>query len=168
MFIIPSSMEAEEIAKVLKEGYEISTLNQGFGELLEKLNLDFLIIDTHPGLEEETLLTTAISDILLVILRPDEQDYLGTAVTLEVAKKLEVPSIYLILNKVLEEYDFKEMKKEAEKAYGVKVAGILPFSEDLMKAGSKELFVLTLPEHKFSKEIAKIGEVLINNKYIEK
>ncbi|MFQ6061851.1 MAG: hypothetical protein ACE5J9_01570 [Methanosarcinales archaeon] len=35
-----------------------------------------MVIDNYPGLEEETL-------------RPDELDYLGTAVTLEIAKKNE-------------------------------------------------------------------------------
>jgi len=66
---------------VLREGYDVGLLNDGFQSLIEELNLDVLRIDTHPGLNEETLLSIAISDTLLIILRPDQQDYQGTSVT---------------------------------------------------------------------------------------
>ena len=48
-------------------------------------------MDTHPGINEETLLSTAISDCLVMVMRPDQQDYLGTAVAIEVAQRLMVP-----------------------------------------------------------------------------
>lgn len=38
-------------------------------------HLDYLFIDTHPSLNEETLLTITLTDVLLVVLRPDSQDY---------------------------------------------------------------------------------------------
>lgn len=66
---------------MLREGYDVGLLNDGFQSLIEELNLDVLRIDTHPGLNEETLLSIAISDTLLIILRPDQQDYQGTSVT---------------------------------------------------------------------------------------
>ncbi len=64
---------------MLREGYDVGLLNDGFQSLIEELNLDVLRIDTHPGLNEETLLSIAISDTLLIILRPDQQDYQGTS-----------------------------------------------------------------------------------------
>ena len=67
---------------------------------LTDLKLDVLMIDTHPGLNEETLLSIAISDVLVIIMRPDQQDYQGTGVTVEVARKLGVPAMYLVVNKV--------------------------------------------------------------------
>jgi septum site-determining protein MinD len=56
MFLIPSSIKAGEIARVLQEGYNVERLTEGFYALLERLELDYLLIDTHPGLNEETLL----------------------------------------------------------------------------------------------------------------
>ncbi len=35
-------------------------LNDGFRDLGERLALDYLLIDTHPGVNEETLLSIAI------------------------------------------------------------------------------------------------------------
>ena len=86
---------------MLREGYDVGLLNDGFRDLIDELSLDYLLIDTHPGLNEETLLSIAISDVLVVLLRPDRQDFQGTAVTVEVARKLDVRSLVMVLNKVL-------------------------------------------------------------------
>jgi septum site-determining protein MinD len=75
LFLIPSSLNAGEITRVLKEGYDIRRLNEGFRQLIDELKLDYLIIDTHPGVNEETLLSITISDLLLVVMRPDNQDF---------------------------------------------------------------------------------------------
>jgi len=44
------------------------------------LHLDFLLIDSHPGINQETLQAIAASSLLILVLRPDYQDYQGTAV----------------------------------------------------------------------------------------
>ena len=64
------------------------------------LGLDVLLIDTHPGLNEETMLSLTISDVLLLMLRPDKQDFQGTAVTVDIARRLDVPRLLLVVNKV--------------------------------------------------------------------
>ena len=85
IYLIPSSIKTGEIARVLREGYEVGKLNDGFRELQKHLELDYLFIDTHPGVNEETLLSIAISDTFLLIMRPDNQDFQGTSVTVELA-----------------------------------------------------------------------------------
>ena len=42
VFLIPSSIKAGEIARVLREGYDIGLLNDGFQDLIDKLNLCLL------------------------------------------------------------------------------------------------------------------------------
>ena len=85
LYLIPSSIKASEITRVLREGYEVNLLTDGFRQLMKTFRLDYLFIDTHPGLNEETLLSILISDTLILVLRPDQQDFQGTAVTMEVA-----------------------------------------------------------------------------------
>src|SRR5216684_3863745 len=75
--LIPSSIRPGEIARVLREGYDVTRLIDGIRELIKCLSLDYMMIDTHPGLNEETLLSITISDALLIVLRPDSQDYQG-------------------------------------------------------------------------------------------
>lgn len=161
LYLIPSSIRAGEIARVLREGYDVGVLNEGFRALTEKLNLDYLIIDTHPGLNEETLLSIAISDMLFIILRPDQQDFQGTAVTVDVARKLEVPGLYLIVNKALSSYDFDDLKATIEDIYDSPVAAMIPLSEDVAAMQSSDLFSLRFPDHRVSKEIKKIAAVIL-------
>jgi MinD-like ATPase involved in chromosome partitioning or flagellar assembly len=160
--LIPSSLKAGEIARVLREGYDVSLLNDGFRELITRLNLDYLFIDTHPGLNEETLLSIAISDVLVIILRPDQQDYQGTAVTVDVARKLDIPNMLLVVNKVLTSFDFAEVKRTVEETYGCEVAGVLPLSEDMVRLASTGIFCLHYPEHPFTQ-----GLIAIANRIVE-
>ena len=66
---------------------------RGSGELVDALELDVLLIDTHPGLNEETLLSLVLSDGLLIVMRPDRQDYEGTGITARIAQELQVPRV---------------------------------------------------------------------------
>ena len=56
-----------------------------------------------------------MSDVSLVVLRPDRQDYQGTAVTLEVARKLDVPHLLLVVNMVLPTVDLDALRQEVSR-----------------------------------------------------
>ena len=147
VLLIPSSIRAGEIARILREGYDVGLLNDGFRDLIAALRLDALLVDTHPGLNEETLLSMAISDVLVIVLRPDQQDYQGTAVTVEVARKLEVPCLRLIVNKVPAAFDPEEVRARVEQTYGCQVAAVLPHSDEMMVLASGGVFVTRYPHH---------------------
>ena len=155
--LVPASLEVGELSRVLREGYDVDLLNNGFWELIRRLNLDYLFVDTHPGLNEDTLLSIAISDVLLIILRPDQQDYQGTAVTVAVARKLNVPRMFLVVNKVLSSFDFAEVKRTLEETYGCQVAGVLPLSEDVVRLASAGIFCLRYPDHPFTQGLMAIA-----------
>jgi MinD-like ATPase involved in chromosome partitioning or flagellar assembly len=161
LWLIPSSIRTNEIARVLREGYDVSLLNQGFHTLIRKLQLDYLLIDTHPGLNEETLLSIAISNVLCIILRPDQQDFQGTAVTVDIARKLEVPKLRLVINKVLQRLDFNQLKQDIENSYGATVSGVLPLSEDVVMNASSGIFVELYPQHPWSMTLEAITDDLI-------
>jgi MinD-like ATPase involved in chromosome partitioning or flagellar assembly len=150
VYLIPSSIKAGEIARVLREGYDVGLLNDGFESLIHNLNLDMLIIDTHPGLNEETLLSIAISDTLVLILRPDQQDYQGTSVTVEVARKLGVPQMLLMVNKVPMML-MEEVKQRIEKLYACEVAVVIPHTDELMTLASSGIFSMRYPDHAVTK-----------------
>ena len=95
--LLPASMAIDDISRVLAEGYNANKLNKEFKQLINTLDLDYLLLDTHPGLNRETMLTTSISDLLILIIRPDKQDYHGTAVLVEVANRLQTPRLRFFL-----------------------------------------------------------------------
>ncbi len=161
IFLIPSSIKAGEIVRVLREGYDVSLLNDGFHELVKGLGLDVLMIDTHPGLNEETLLSIAISDALGIILRPDQQDYQGTGVTVEVARKLDVPRLVLIVNKVPSVFDIADVKARVERTYHCEVVAVLPHAEEMMALASAGIFALRYPDHPVTAELKQVAATLM-------
>ncbi|MDM8531497.1 MinD/ParA family protein [Anaerolineales bacterium HSG25] len=161
VFLMPSSIKAGEIARVLREGYDVGLLNDGFHELLEDLDLDVLMIDTHPGINEETLLSIAISDGLVIVMRPDQQDIQGTAVTVDVARKLNVPNMQLVINKTPESFDFNQIEKDMEAAYNCNVAAILPHSDEMMILAGKGIFALHFPDHPLTQKVKNVAKVLM-------
>jgi MinD-like ATPase involved in chromosome partitioning or flagellar assembly len=161
VFLVPSSIKAGEIARVLREGYDVGLLNDGFQALIETLNLDVLMIDTHPGLNEETLLSIAISDVLLIILRPDQQDYQGTGVTVEVARRLSVPRLMLIVNKAPAVFAEAEVRARVEQAYHADVAGVLPHSDEMMALASAGVFVTRYPNHPITAILNRVAQQMM-------
>ncbi|MBW4657526.1 MAG: MinD/ParA family protein [Drouetiella hepatica Uher 2000/2452] len=161
VYLVPSSLKAGEIAKILREGFDVGLLNDGFQELTERLNLDYLFIDTHPGLNEETLLSIAISDAMVIILRPDRQDFLGTAVTLEVAQKLDVPEILLLVNKTPPVFDRNTVMSQVSHRYGVPVGGLFYENEEMLELASSGVFWLHHPDHPFSQEVHAVAKKII-------
>ncbi|XGV98302.1 MAG: MinD/ParA family protein [Leptolyngbya sp. BL-A-14] len=157
IYLLPSSMKSDAIARVLSEGYDVELLQTGFYDIAEQLELDYLFVDTHPGINEETLLSVGISNILVLILRPDQQDYLGTAVVLEIADNLDVPHTLLVINKILPEFEPDLLKKKAEDAYQRSVAGLIPLATEMMRLGSQGIFCLQYPDHPASQEFQHIA-----------
>ena len=147
VFLIPSSIKPGEITRVLREGYDAQRLTQGLRRLVTELRLDVLLIDTHPGLNEETLLSLVISHVLLIVLRPDQQDYEGTGVTVKVAQELEVPRMMLVVNKTPPILDPEAVRRKVEEAYACRVAAVLPHADEMMNLASEGIFVVRYPAH---------------------
>ena len=147
VFLIPSSSNPSDIARVMHDGYDVALLNDGFRKLIRELELDALIIDTHPGLNEETLLSIAVCEALAIVMRPDQQDYEGTSVAVSVARKLSVPRMVLVVNNTPTAFDFAEVKERVETTYECEVAAVLPHSEELMILSSRGIFALRYPDH---------------------
>ncbi len=160
IFLIPSSIKAGEIARILREGYDVGLLNDGFRDVVDKMKLDYLLIDTHPGLNEETLLSIAISNSLIIILRPDSQDYQGTAVTVDVAKKLDVPNMIMLVNKSPDTFDPEDVRTRVEQTYQATVGAVLPHSDEMMTLASSGIFSIKYPDHPMTQGLKKLVELV--------
>ncbi len=161
LWLIPSSIKTNEISQVIRNGYDINVLNKGFKMLRKELNLDYLLIDTHPGLNDETLLSIGISDAMVIILRPDQQDLQGTAVTLDVSRNLDVPTILLLVNKALSRYDHRQIQSQIADTFGAPVVGILPLNEEMADLGSSDIFSLRYPDHPWSARLKEAAQTIL-------
>jgi MinD-like ATPase involved in chromosome partitioning or flagellar assembly len=161
IYLVPSSVKLNDISRILREGFDPELLFEGFRSLIKSLQLDYLFIDTHPGLNEETLLSLSISNLVLLVLRPDQQDFQGTAVTVDVARRLKVPQLLIIVNKVLKAYNFDQVRQQIEKTYNASVVGIFPESEEIIRLASRGIFCLQYPENSISKLYQEVAQKII-------
>jgi MinD-like ATPase involved in chromosome partitioning or flagellar assembly len=160
LFLIPSSIKPGEIARVLREGYDAHRLTHGLRQLVDELNLDFLLIDTHPGLNEETLLSLVLSHALLIVMRPDKQDYEGTGITVKIAQGLEVPRLLIVVNNAPPNLEAAAVRSNVERAYGCEVAAVLPHTDEMMNLASEDIFVARYPDHPLSDQYRNIAAAL--------
>ena len=161
LYLVPSSINADDIARILKNGYDVKLMNDGFRTLVKTLNLDYLFIDTHPGLSKETFLSIAISHVLILILRPDKQDYQGTAVTVDVARQLKVRKMLLAVNKAHSKLNLEALRQKVEQTYNETVAGVFPLSEDLVQLASEGVFCVKYPDHMISQEFNNVAQKIM-------
>lgn len=161
IYLVPSSIKADEIVHVLREGYDMRKLTTAFKELATELNLDVVLIDTHPGLNEETLFALAISSAVLVVMRPDQQDFEGTGVTIDVSRSLEVPQLLLLVNNAPADYDPEQIKREVEEAFSCEVGAVLAHDDEMLKLGSREPFALNHREHPITKALEAVADRLL-------
>ena len=157
IYLVPSSIKPGEITRVMREGYDARQLTEGLKRLLTVLRLDYLLIDTHPGLGQETLLSLVISNTLIIVLRPDQQDYEGTGITVRIARELKVPNILLLVNKSPSSLEPDALAEQIQQAYGCKVIAVLPHSDEMMELASRGLFSLEEPFHPISKKYREIA-----------
>lgn len=162
VYLIPSSIKAGEIARIIREGYDVGLLNDGFQRLIAELGLDVLLIDTHPGVGEETLLSIAISDALVIVMRPDQQDFQGTGVTVEIGRKLDVPKMVLLVNKSPATFSSDDVREQVEKTFNCEVVAVLPHSEEMMTLASRGVFSVEFPDHPITQQYRDVARNLLS------
>jgi septum site-determining protein MinD len=88
-------------------------------------------------------------------LRTDHQDYQGTAVTVDLARRLETPRT--LINKVLPPFDAAAVAAQIGSTYDVPVAGVLPLSSDLVRLASNGVFSLHHPTHPVTEILRQVA-----------
>ncbi|MCW6036431.1 MinD/ParA family protein [Spirulina subsalsa FACHB-351] len=139
---------------------DVQQIHQILWDITTHLQLDYLLIDLYPGLSEETLPLIALCDIFLVLLCIDYPEFQGTAVTLDVAQRLEIPHIHLLLNQVPKTLNTPLLKQQVELTYNIPILGVLPWAEPMQTIREKEIFSLSFPNHTYSQVIQDIARHL--------
>ncbi|WP_204106672.1 MULTISPECIES: MinD/ParA family protein [Spirulina sp. CCY15215] len=158
LYFVPASPREIDVITIAKEGFAVEKLVDGCYQFMEAFDLDYLFIDTHPGLHQETLLLISISDLLIIVLRPDEQDFQGTAVMLDIARDRLGVACILLLNFIPSSIEINTLQASCEKIYRASVLGFLPHSEAFF--GSKGIFSMQHRDHDISQKFQAFAEDL--------
>lgn len=161
VWLVPASTDLQEIGRALREDFDARRLEAGFRQLADELGLDVILADTHAGVSDATLTIIAFSHTLVLNLRPDYQDYQGTGLITELARKLGVARTRIILNEVLPAFDFAALKAQAEKNYRCPVLAVLPHTDEWLALGSAGLFAVRFPQHPLTHELRRVAAELM-------
>lgn len=160
LFLLPASTSMSEITQSLRRDIDIDIAGETLDRLARNYQLDAVFLDMTAGLSEDSMVLMALSDVLVILLRTNQQDYQGSAVSLDISRRLEVPNICLVVNMVPADYDFESVRQEVESVFHAPVGAILPHSEELMALASSDLFVLRNPQHPISKTLGQLARLI--------
>lgn len=158
IYLAPASPNMQHIMRVLQESYEVDKLNNAFSTISKTFGLDFLLIDTTSGLNNETLISLASSDTLILMLRLNKQDYQGTAVMVSLAQKLEIPHLKMVVSQMPDIFDAEDVQREIQEKYQIPVTAILPYTEEMVMLAGKGIFTREYPTHPLTMAIKQMTQ----------
>lgn len=160
LFLVPASAKMSDIVRMLRSPVSIDRYTDGLQALKEELALDVLLVDTHSGLSEDSLLSIAVSKALVVVLHPDQQDFQGTAVTVDVARSLQIETIHVVLNNAPTSLDVSEARAQLASTYKCSDSRVIPHTEELMGLSSSKLFAQHYPDHPLTGILKELAQSL--------
>jgi MinD-like ATPase involved in chromosome partitioning or flagellar assembly len=163
LLFCPAGHRLEEILKIVDTGFNLSRFKAILSSLASEYRLDYLLIDSHPGIEKDTIISMAVCDVVVLLSRVDHQDMFGSGVMNEVAGQLRKP-VVLILNMIPSSVGDKESKKIGEKIanlFNLQVLTALPFNSDVFENLSRGVFVLEHQKDPLTRRFTELAERMI-------
>ena len=130
-----------------------------------KRSYDYIIIDSSPSLDDETLGAMIASDEILVVTTPDHPTLSTTLKALKLAKQRGTPISGLILNKVYNK-NFEISPAHIEATLEIPIMAIIPHDINFSRALSNFTPSTEYKPHcQASEEYRKLAATLIGEKY---
>jgi len=68
----------------------------------------------------------------------------------------------LLVNKVPDVFNRKDVKTQIERSYSAEVVGLLPHSDEMMALASEGIFVTRYPDHPITTTLKEVAETLMD------
>ncbi|RSS52978.1 MinD/ParA family protein [Streptomyces sp. WAC07061] len=146
LYVVPARTGTAALRELMTTGYDVGLLPEGFDRLAESHALDFLLLDTHAGLNNESVTAMGSADIVMIMARADRVDLSGAEETIALAGRLACRRA-LVLSMAPEGVDRREVARRAEEVYGAPLAGILPYVPEMAALYGERIFAEALPDH---------------------
>jgi MinD-like ATPase involved in chromosome partitioning or flagellar assembly len=143
-------------------------------QLFEEYKIDYLFLDTSPGIRYWSINTLATANTLLLIMKDNDVDVEGTKKMItDIYDSLTQfgSEYFIVLNKVpgaspMNEFnigaDEKTVEADLEKRMGTKILGSIPCFCDIQFSRHEFLFAVKRPDHPFSKKLVMLAEKIKN------
>ncbi|MCX5197916.1 MinD/ParA family protein [Streptomyces sp. NBC_00249] len=155
LYVVPARSGPEDLRELMTTGYDVGLLPEGFDRLAEHHALDVLLLDTHAGLNNESVTAMGSADVVLIMARADRIDLSGVEETIALAGRLACRRV-LVLSMAPEGVDRETVRRRAEEVYGAPLAGILPYVPEMAALYGERIFAEALPGHPLVDEFRTI------------
>lgn len=154
--VLPASVSSQNINEPLRLKERLRHLKRSY---------DYVIIDSSPALNDETLATIIASDLLFVVTTPDYSTLSMTLKAIKLAKQRGTPIEGLILNKVYNK-KFELSMKDIEETSEVPILAVVPHDINMPAAQSNfQSFLEYSPKSEGSEEYRKLAATISGEKY---
>jgi septum site-determining protein MinD len=148
LYIFPASDRLVDSVHATRGGIPSDQLKDAISRVHLEVPLDIIVIDTSAGITETSMTVMGLSMKLGFVMQLDHQEYQGSAATIELARKLDVSRIAMLVNDVSPSFDSAQVKQEVENSYQC-AAYILPHSDEMLVMTGRGLMVLQYPDHPY-------------------
>ncbi|MEV7418888.1 MinD/ParA family protein [Streptomyces sp. NPDC089919] len=159
LYLVPARTTTSSLPEIMATGYDVGLLPEAFGRLVDRYRLDVLLLDTHAGLNNETVTAMASADVLVIMARADRIDLTGVEETIELAGRLTCRRT-LVMSMAPEGVDRDLVRERVEHVYGTPLAGILPYVPEMAALCGERIFAEARPDHPLVDEFRRIISVL--------
>lgn len=130
--------------------------------LLNGKGIDYLILDTSPGLQYSSINAIVTADLVLVASTFDRSDVDGTKRMLRELYDLFEKKSEMVLNKVLDApaKSGKEIHTMVKDVYQTPLLGVIPCFCDVLKAEGNTIFAEDKPEHPFTRILDEMASAI--------
>lgn len=147
LFLVPARSKAAELDEIMVRGYDVGLLRDGFDRLVELLELDVLVVDTHAGINNETATAIGIADQLVIVTRASRLDLTGAADSIALANRLNCPRRAVVVNLTAGKTMPATQRDDVERIYGARISAVVPYTPDMATLAGEQLFVTACPGH---------------------
>jgi chromosome partitioning protein len=136
-------------------------------ELFQDFEMDYIILDTSPGIRYWSVNAIAAADLLFLIMKGHEMDIVGTKKMIEDTYDSLTKfgsRKFIILNKIpgaspLPKYqgEYNEWEKDIQQELGTQVLGSIPCFCDVQFNKHEFLSIITMADHPFSKYVITVA-----------
>lgn len=159
LHVVPARTGTAALRELMATGYDVGLLPEGFDRLAVHHALDVLLLDTHAGLNNESVTAMASADVLMIMTRADRIDLLGVEETIALTGRLACRRT-LVMSMAPEGIDREAARRRAEEVYCTPLAGILPYVPEMAALYGERIFAEAHPDHPLVGEFRTIISAL--------
>lgn len=147
IYLVTGRIGTAGVDEILERGYDVGLLGECFDRLINILKLDFLVLDTHAGFNNETLTAVARSDTLIIMARPDRLDLTGAGEMVSLTGRLGRTNRLMVVNMAPGGRVPSDLKESLETTYESVIITVLPYSPEASALAGEQLFAVADPAH---------------------